>query len=135
MTEPTGRVSAREVLRVNIIFGRAQRRLSQDELARLARVSRPTISRIERAAGDVGVDVVQRIADALGTTVSKLFSETRTESSTDAELARRLADPPSEWADFGAVLDAIDEADAEPHRRAAPAIKRYSRAGRPPLAS
>ena len=35
--------------------------------------SRPTVSRIERAATDVGVEVVQRIADALGVAVSELF--------------------------------------------------------------
>jgi transcriptional regulator with XRE-family HTH domain len=113
-----------EVLRGNLIFRRARARLSQEELAERAGVSRPTISRIERAACDVGVETVERIAIALGVPVADLFVPARRGRVDDDELERRLADPESEFVDAFDLLDAIDEA-AEPER--------YSRAGRPPM--
>ncbi len=119
--------SALEALRANVIVGRARARLSQEQLAERAGVSRPTISRIERAAADVGVDVVQRIADALGVTVASLFVLPRAAAADDDELARRAAAGDEEFVDADALLDAVDEATGTP-------IERYSRAGRPPLA-
>jgi transcriptional regulator with XRE-family HTH domain len=116
--------SALEALRVNTILGRARTRLSQTDLAERAGISRPTVSRIERAAcRDVGLDTIERIAGALGVDVASLFVldlETRVD---DNELARRAAAPASEFLDADAVLTALDEA-ADP-------LQRYSRAGRP----
>ena len=123
---PTARTPALEVLRANIIFGRAWAQLSQEALAERAGISRPTISRIERGIGDVGIEVVQRIADALGVPVHELFISPSAGPVTDDELARRAADPASEYVHARAVLAAIDEA-ARP-------VERYSRAGRPPMA-
>ncbi len=65
--------NARELLRDNLIFVRAQARFSQGELAQRAGVSRPTISRIERAEADVGIDVLSRLAGALGVDIARLF--------------------------------------------------------------
>jgi transcriptional regulator with XRE-family HTH domain len=124
------RLPALEFLRVNLIWERARARISQEELAKRSGVSRPTISRIERASADVGIGVVQRIADALGVSVAKLFDEPigddNVDDVSDAELARRLADGPENFVEADALLAAIDEAAGRPRER-------YSRAGRPPL--
>lgn len=122
------RVPALELLRVNVIVRRAQAQLSQSELAVLAGISRPTISRIERAAGDIGLAVVQRLADALGTTVAELFASPDTHPVDKVELARRAGVATSDRIDARTLLAAIDEAAEEPR-----ALRRYSRAGRPPL--
>jgi len=106
-------LTAREVLRSNVIFGRAKARVSQEELAERSGVSRPTISRIERAQGDVGIDIVERIANALGVTVASLFVPARA----------GVDDPDSEYVDARDFLHALDEADGN--------LGRYSRAGRP----
>ncbi|HTV91128.1 MAG TPA: helix-turn-helix transcriptional regulator [Verrucomicrobiae bacterium] len=114
-----------ESLRANLIVGRARARLSQAELAERSGVSRPTISRIERcAAGDVGIDVIQRLANALGSTVADLFVPASTAPVDDDELARRASTPDSEFIAAGDLLDAIAEASGED-------LPRYSRAGRP----
>jgi transcriptional regulator with XRE-family HTH domain len=124
------RAPALEALRVNVIVGRAKACLSQDQLAERAGVSRPTISRLERAAGDVGIEVVQRIADALGTTVAELFVPASTDRVAEDELARRASAGDEEFIDAKALLAAVDEAADRP----ALPIERYSRAGRPPVA-
>ncbi|HEY0396533.1 MAG TPA: helix-turn-helix transcriptional regulator [Candidatus Elarobacter sp.] len=121
------RSPALEALRVNVVVGRARCRLSQSQLAERAGVSRPTISRIERGSGDVGVDVVQRIADALDVSVAQLFEPTTDELVDDDELVRRAATPADQFIDADALFDAIDEAAGRP-------IRRYSRAGRPRMA-
>jgi transcriptional regulator with XRE-family HTH domain len=122
-----------ESLRVNVIVGRARARLSQEQLAARAGISRPTVSRIERGSKDVGVDVVQRIADALGVTVCDLFIPPSTTRVDDAEIARRAAAPDDQFGDAREILKAVDEAneasDGEPRE-----FERYSRAGRPPVA-
>jgi transcriptional regulator with XRE-family HTH domain len=114
--------TAVEILRVNVIVGRAKAKLSQEQLAKRSGVSRPTISRIERAVGDVGIEVVERIAHTLGTSIGQLFVPARESPVDDSEIARRMADPESEFIDARDFLAALDEA-AEPER--------YSRAGRP----
>lgn len=119
--------SALEILRVNLIVERAHARLSQTELAERAGVARPTVSRIERAAGDVGVGVVQRIATALGVTVASLFDPVVTEPADDDEIARRAA-AKSEYGSVRNLLAAIDESAAA-DIGAAPQ-QRYSKAGR-----
>jgi transcriptional regulator with XRE-family HTH domain len=124
----SARAPALEALRVNVIVGRARARLSQDELAKRASVSRQTISRIERAATDVGIDVVDRIATALGTTVSELLVPFGPDRVDDEELARRAAAPREESIDARALLAAVDEAAGRPAE-----LERFSRAGRPPV--
>lgn len=131
-TTHSARAPALEALRVNVIVGRAKARLSQDELAQRANVSRQTISRIERAASDVGIEVVERIADALGTSIADLLVPASAERVDDDELARRAAAPRREDSvDARALLDAVDEAAGR-----APGsheIQRFSRAGRRPV--
>lgn len=126
----SARAPALEALRVNVIVGRAKAQLSQSELAERAGVSRPTVSRIERASGDVGIEVVQRIADALGASVSELFVSADLGRIDDSELERRAATPDGEFIDARALLGALDEASGP----VGSGVARYSRAGRPPLA-
>jgi len=123
------RVSARELLRLNVISGRADADISQEELAKRSDVSRAWISRIESGSADPGLDVIDRIAAALGKSVAELFVEYEIDvrEPDDDELIRRAAAPDDEFVDAQARLDAIDEAAGRPS-------KRYSRRGRPPLA-
>ena len=126
LTDPN-RAPALEALRVNIIVGRARARISQEELAERAGLSRPTISRIERGtAGDVGVETVERIARALGVAVADLFIPASEDRFDDGELSRRAATADDEFIDARALLEAVDDAAGRP-------IERYSRAGRPPM--
>ncbi len=120
------RAPALEALRVNVIVERARARLSQEDLARRSGVARPTISRIERGVGDVGIEVVQRLADALGVTVAELFAPVGRSSVDDAELERRAGADDDAFLDARVFLDAVDEAAERP-------TQRYSRAGRPPV--
>lgn len=126
----SARAPALEALRVNVIVGRARARLSQAELAERANVSRQTISRIERAATDVGIEVVERIAIALGTTIGDLVVPLAEERLDDDELARRAATPREDYIDARALLGAIDEAAGRTTGRE---IERFSRAGRKPI--
>ena len=126
----SARAPALEALRVNVIVGRAKARLSQDELARRANVSRQTISRIERAASDVGIEVVERIADALGTSIADLLVPASAGRLDDDELARRAATPREDYIDARALLGAVDEAAGRTNGRE---IERFSRAGRRPV--
>ena len=120
-----------EALSVNVVVARAFARLSQAQLAERAGISRPTLSKIERGvAPDVSIGIIQRIADALGTSVADLLvpppDMDRVES--DEEIAHRMATATAaDFVDVDVLLAAIDEADAVPH-------KRYSNAGRPRLA-
>jgi len=126
-TTSSARGTALEALRVNVIVGRAKARLSQAELAQRANVSRQTISRIERAATDVGIEVVERIANALETTIAELFVPVGTERVDDGELARRAVTPREDFVDARALLAAVDEAAG---RTTGGEIERFSRAGR-----
>ena len=117
---------AMEALRANLIVGRARARLSQEQLAHRSGVSRPTISRIERGiADDVGIQTVQRLADALGLRLVDMLALTDHGSVDDGELARRAAASDDESVDADALFAAIDEAERPA------ALERYSRAGRP----
>lgn len=114
--------NAREVLRTNVIIGRAKARFSQDDLAQRAGVSRQTISRIERAEADVGVDVVDSIANALGVPIAELFIPAKPGVVDDDDLARRASASADEFVDARQLFGAIDQANG---------LDRYSRAGRP----
>jgi transcriptional regulator with XRE-family HTH domain len=127
-TSQLARYSALESLRINVIVERARAKLSQAELAKKAGVSRQTISRIERASSDVGLAVIERVAGALGTTVTILVEPYEPDFPDDAELARRAAAPREEFIDADALL----AAEAEAYGRGLK-LERFSRAGRPPI--
>lgn len=55
---------------------RLSRGMTQAELAHQARVSEAYIGRLERAAGAPGIDLVARLAKALGTTSADLLPTT-----------------------------------------------------------
>lgn len=102
--------------------------MSQSDLAERAGVSRQTISRIERAAGYVGLDVLERLATALGTTIGTLVEPYVPDDPDDDEIARRVDEPRDDYVDARALLAAMDEAGSS-----ASALERFSRAGRPPV--
>lgn len=112
--------SAMEDLRRNVIFQRAERGLSQSELAARASIARQTISKVESGDGNVTIAVLEKIAQVLGCTVKDLFEHPRV-SVSSKELERRAKAPSSDFIDAQTLLDAIDEANEV----------RYSRAGRP----
>jgi transcriptional regulator with XRE-family HTH domain len=84
--DPT-RSRALEALRGNVIAKRARAHLSQVGLAKRANVSSRTISRVERAATNVRIQVVDRIANALDTTLADLLVPFGQESVGDSEPA------------------------------------------------
>ena len=118
------KATALDDLAVNLIFRRAQKRLSQAALAKQAGVARQTVSKLESGIGNVTIDVLARIADALQCPLAKLFEGFPEPGPvSERELLRRAKAPRSEFVDTLAFLDAIDEAKANGAR--------YSRAGRP----
>ena len=48
---------------------------SQEQLADRAKLHRTTMSEIERGVSNVSIDIAERIAQALGLSLSRLFSE------------------------------------------------------------
>jgi len=108
---------AAEVLRANLIIERARSRISQQQLAERSGVSRPTISRIERAAGDVTLDVIERLARALHVPVHALFTPPPQGPTSRAEIERRATAPDSEFVDADAFDAALDEAEGRTSRR------------------
>ena len=114
--------SLQRTLRAHLISERAQSRLSQADLADRAGVSRYTIVRLE--SGDYanpGLELLGKIAGALGVGVHDLLAPIELDVPSDAELERRAAAPRSEFVDAGVLLAAIDEADDR---------RRYSNRGR-----
>lgn len=66
-------MSIREVLGKNLRLERQRQSLSQEELASRAKVDRTYISAIERGVYGVTIDVLDRIATALGVESSDLL--------------------------------------------------------------
>ena len=54
---------------------RARVGLSQEALADKAKLHRTTMSEIERGITNISVDIAERIAKALGVSLSRLFDE------------------------------------------------------------
>lgn len=59
---------------MKIRIERTKRRMSQEELAELANLSRPTIGAIERGENSPSVDTVEAIANALGLSLQEMFN-------------------------------------------------------------
>ncbi len=108
----------RETLRANIIFERARARLSQAALAEAAGLTRQTISDVERCVANPTLDALERIADALGVTLNRLFVPPVGGRPTRGDKADRV--------NARDLLATVDETAGRPSRR-------YSNAGRPRL--
>jgi len=67
-------VSAREALATNLRRLRAERGLSQEALADLAGIHRNYLGGIERRERNVGLDNLERLAQALSVSVSELVA-------------------------------------------------------------
>ena len=120
------RTPSREVLSGNLIVERARARLSQAALADAAGITRQTISDIERGATNATLDILDRIVDALGISIDRLFVLPFEGVADDDELLRRRASGREDSVDASDFLVAIDEAAGRP-------TKGYSAAGRPRL--
>lgn len=64
----------RDVLALNLKRLRADRGLSQEDLADRADIDRTYISSLERSVYAAGIDVVDRLAKALGVTAADLLA-------------------------------------------------------------
>jgi transcriptional regulator with XRE-family HTH domain len=124
-TAENARQPARELLSGNLIFQRARAGLSQTGLADASGLSRQTISEIERGATNPSIDVIDRIVDALGITIDKLFVVHQSGLVDDDELERRRASGREDTVNAFELLDAIEEVAGRP--------RRFSNAGRPRL--
>jgi transcriptional regulator with XRE-family HTH domain len=100
---------AREALRSNVLFRRAQKRFSQATLAERSGVSRTIISSVENCEGNVTLENIEKIAQALETNVADLFAEHVNLEASEADLARRAKDGPEAYVDADDFLAALDE--------------------------
>jgi transcriptional regulator with XRE-family HTH domain len=69
------RMGLRKSFAANLRAARLRRRMSQKELADLASVDRSYVGLIEREANSVSLDVLERLAAAMGVTPSSLLRQ------------------------------------------------------------
>jgi transcriptional regulator with XRE-family HTH domain len=100
---------AREALRSNVLFRRAQKRLSQATLAERAGISRTILSAVENGEGNVTLESIEKIAGTLETSVADLFAQPVSLGASDADLARRADDGPEAYVDADDFLAALDD--------------------------
>lgn len=62
---------------LKIMLERQKRKLSQEELAELADLSRNTVGKLERAETVASIDTIERIANAFGMTFQELTDVTK----------------------------------------------------------
>jgi transcriptional regulator with XRE-family HTH domain len=70
-------MNLRKLLAVNLKAAREARGLSQEDLARLARLQHCRIDTIERGLRNVNLANIERLADTLGLEVADLFRHNR----------------------------------------------------------
>jgi len=70
-------IFARRVVARNVRRLRGARSMNQEELADAARLSQSQVSKIETANLNFRLDVVQRLAGALGVRMAELFDEAK----------------------------------------------------------
>ena len=68
-------IYVRRVLARNVRRLRNQRQLNQEELADAAYLTQPQVSKIESAQLNIRLDILQRLASALGARLADLLNE------------------------------------------------------------
>lgn len=79
MARSKNRPAARSILARNLRRFRAAKAVSQEALADLAGLHRTYLGSVERGERNVSIDNIERLADALGVTVSELLKEGKNE--------------------------------------------------------
>ena len=115
---------ARKALAQNVLFRRAQLRLSQTALCRRAGVSRSVISAIENEESNATLEILARVSNALEIDFAELIKAHVQEGDSEADIQRRARDGDDAFVDADDFIVALDDAAGE----------RYSRAGRPRVA-
>lgn len=72
--------AARRILARNVSRLRHVRKMSQDDLAAAARLHQSQISEIESAKLNVSIDIIQRLAGALGARLADLLEDAKSQS-------------------------------------------------------
>jgi transcriptional regulator with XRE-family HTH domain len=70
---PNQKYSARDVLASNLRRLRAERRMSQEDLALEAELHRTFVSHVERGARNISLDNVEKLAKALAVPIHELL--------------------------------------------------------------
>ncbi|MGD1027234.1 helix-turn-helix domain-containing protein [Candidatus Binatus soli] len=79
MARSKNRPAARSILARNLRRFRAVKAVSQEALADLAGLHRTYLGSVERGERNVSIDNIERLAEALGVTVSELLKEGKNE--------------------------------------------------------
>lgn len=74
MPNPTNRCNAQQLFAVNVRRLRLERKLTQEKLAELAELHPNYISSVERSERNISICNIERIARALGVSMSVLVS-------------------------------------------------------------
>ena len=74
-TQTYQRPNIRELLALNMKYLRADRGLSQDQLALLAGLDRTFVAHVERLKRNISLDNLEKLASALGVSVANLLDE------------------------------------------------------------
>jgi transcriptional regulator with XRE-family HTH domain len=115
-------------LSTNVVVYRAQKRLSQIQLAGKSGVSRPVVSKIEQGVASPSLETLSKIASALGRSIADLFEPLYMGPVSDEEIRREIASGISDDdIDVDFLLKAIDET-----KQTTPRPMRYSPRGRKP---
>jgi transcriptional regulator with XRE-family HTH domain len=117
--------AARKALAQNVLFRRAQLRLSQTALCERAGVSRSVISAIENEEINATLEILARVSHALGIEFAELVRAQVQEGDSEADIQRRAKAGDDEFVDAVDFIAAIDDATG----------RRYSQAGRPRMAN
>jgi transcriptional regulator with XRE-family HTH domain len=70
---------------------RISREMTQEQLAREAQIDRSSVSRIERGLGDPRVDILIRMAEALGVSALSIFQQAESQAAEAAASGKRLS--------------------------------------------
>jgi len=71
------KLSARRIFAENLRKARLVKKLSQEDLAELAHLHRTYVGSVERAERNVSIDNMERLAGALGISLSSLLEEAK----------------------------------------------------------